>query len=52
MKGTSRFISIAERLKRNAYWLDRENFDLKDAFSYRMTGRDKREVKRIEEDNL
>jgi Domain of unknown function (DUF4160) len=29
------------------YWLDRENFDLKEAFSYRMTGRDKREVKRI-----
>jgi len=29
------------------YWLDRQNFDVKEAFAYRMTGRDKREVKRI-----
>jgi hypothetical protein len=29
------------------YWLDRKNFDVEEAFSYRMTGKDKREVKRI-----
>jgi hypothetical protein len=27
--------------------IDRKNFDVEEAFSYRMTGRDKREVKRI-----
>jgi hypothetical protein len=29
------------------YWLDRRNFDLEEAFSYRMNGKDKREVKRM-----
>jgi len=29
------------------YWLDREKFDLEEAFSYGMTGRDTREVKKI-----
>ena len=29
------------------YWLDRANFGVAEAFSYRMTGKDKREVKRI-----
>ena len=29
------------------YWLDRGNFDVEEAFSYRMTGKDKRDVKRI-----
>jgi len=29
------------------YWLDRQNFDLEEAFSYRMNGKDKREVKRM-----
>ena len=29
------------------YWLDRGNFDVEEAFSYAMTGRDKREVKKI-----
>ena len=29
------------------YWLDKVNFDVEEAFSYRMTGRDKREVKKI-----
>jgi hypothetical protein len=29
------------------YWLDSENFDLISAFSYEMTGRDTREVKKI-----
>jgi uncharacterized protein DUF4160 len=29
------------------YWLDSENFDLIPAFSYEMTGRDTREVKKI-----
>ena len=29
------------------YWLDRRNFDLEAAFSYGMTGRDTREVKKI-----
>jgi uncharacterized protein DUF4160 len=29
------------------YWLDRKNFDVEEAFSYRMTGKEKREVKRI-----
>ena len=29
------------------YWLDRRNFDLEAAFSYGMTARDTREVKKI-----
>ena len=29
------------------YWLDREKFDLEEAFSYGTTGRDTREVKKI-----
>ena len=29
------------------YWLDRENFDVEEAFSYNMSSRDKREVKKI-----
>ena len=29
------------------YWLDRANFGVAEAFSYTMTGKDKREVKRI-----
>jgi len=29
------------------YWLDRGNFDVEEAFSYRMNGKDKRDVKRI-----
>lgn len=29
------------------YWLDRKNFELKEAFSYGLTGKDKRVVKRI-----
>ena len=29
------------------YWLDRRNFDLEEAFSYGMTARDTREVKKI-----
>ena len=29
------------------YWLDREDFDVEEALSYRMNGKDKREVKRI-----
>lgn len=29
------------------YWLDRKNFELKEAFSYALTGKDKRQVKRI-----
>ena len=29
------------------YWLDRANFDVEEVYSYRMTGGDKREVKRI-----
>ena len=33
--------------KKCKYWLDREDFDVDEAFSYRMNGKDKREVKRI-----
>lgn len=29
------------------YWLDRNRFSVEEAYSYRMTGRDKREVKKI-----
>ena len=29
------------------YWLDGADFSVEEAFSYRMTGKDKREVKRI-----
>jgi hypothetical protein len=29
------------------YWLDRKNFDVEEAFSYRTTGKYKREVKKI-----
>ena len=29
------------------YWLDRENFYVQEAFSYRMTGKDTKDVKRI-----
>lgn len=29
------------------YWLDVENYDLHEAFSYNMNGKDKREVKKI-----
>jgi hypothetical protein len=29
------------------YWLDRRNFALNEAFSYRMNGKNKREVKRM-----
>jgi hypothetical protein len=34
------------------YWLDRRNFDLEEAFSYRMNGKDKREVKKMIFDNF
>jgi hypothetical protein len=45
---TSRFISIVEKLRRNVSdWLDRKKFDVEEAFTYRMTGKDKREVKKI-----
>jgi hypothetical protein len=40
---TSRFICR----KAEKECLDRKNFDVEEAFTYRMTGRDKREVKRI-----
>jgi uncharacterized protein DUF4160 len=33
--------------KERKYWLDRDKFDVKEAFSYRMNGKDKRVVKRI-----
>jgi hypothetical protein len=29
------------------YWLDRDNFDVEEAYSYSMSARDKREVKKI-----
>ena len=29
------------------YWLDSETFDLEDAYSYNMTPRDSREIKKI-----
>ena len=29
------------------YWLDRDNFDITEAFSYRMNNKDKRIVKKI-----
>ena len=29
------------------YWLDRDNFDINEAFSYRMNNKDKRIVKKI-----
>ncbi len=29
------------------YWLDRANFDVAEAYGYRMTSRDKREVKKL-----
>lgn len=29
------------------YWLDTSNFDVNEAFSYNMTAKDKREVKKI-----
>ena len=44
---TSRFISTVEKLRRSKYWLDRKDFDVTEAFNYRMNGKDKREVKRI-----
>ncbi len=34
------------------YWLDRRNFGLEEAFSYRMNGKDKREVKKMIFDNF
>ena len=34
------------------YWLDGRNFDLEEAFSYRMNGKDKREVKKMIFDNF
>ena len=29
------------------YWIDRENFDLDEAYSYNMNNKDKRQVKKI-----
>ncbi len=29
------------------YWIDRENFDLNEAYSYNMNNKDKRQVKKI-----
>ena len=29
------------------YWLDRETYDIEEAFSYRMNARDKREIRKI-----
>jgi len=34
------------------YWLDRRNFSLEKAFSYRMNGKDEREVKKMIFDNF
>jgi hypothetical protein len=48
MRQTSRFISIVEKLKGNVNtaWTGKASL-WRWAFSYRMTGRDKREGKRI-----
>jgi hypothetical protein len=29
------------------YWLDRENFDLEEAYAYNLSSRDRREIKQI-----
>jgi Domain of unknown function (DUF4160) len=29
------------------YWLDRENFDLEEAYAYNLSSRDRREIKKI-----
>lgn len=29
------------------YWLDRETYDIEEAFSYQMNARDKREIRQI-----
>ena len=33
--------------KESKYWIDRENFDVIEAYSYNMNNRDKRQVKKI-----
>ena len=33
--------------KESKYWLDIKSFDVTEAFTYKMTARDKREVKKI-----
>ena len=45
---TNRFIFIVEKPRKNVNTGSTErNFDVEEAFSYRMTGKDKREVKKI-----
>ena len=29
------------------FWLDRENFDIKEAYSYKMNSKDKRDIRKI-----
>jgi hypothetical protein len=48
MKETNRFIFIAEKLKKNVNsWLDTENFDVKEAYTFNMNNKDKRQVKKM-----
>ena len=48
MKKMSLFIFIVEKAEKECkYWLDTQNFDLQEAYSYSMNNKDKREVKKI-----
>ena len=47
MKATNLFISTVERERECKYWLDRENFDLEEAYAYNLSPRDRREIKKI-----
>ncbi len=45
MKEMNPFMYIAE--KECKYWLDRDNFDLNEAFAYNMSPKDKRQTRKI-----
>jgi hypothetical protein len=40
-------VHVRKAEKECKYWLDRDGYDLEEAFSYQMTARDTREVRKI-----
>jgi hypothetical protein len=48
MKAMSRLMSTVAGSERECkYWLDRESFDLEEAYAYNLSPHDRREIKKI-----
>jgi hypothetical protein len=47
MKETNLFMCTAARAIWSAYWLDRDNFILEEAFSFSLSPKDRRDIRKI-----